>query len=174
MTTISGWPPPGSFRKIQVLLGFAYFHCRFISKFSKVAKPLSSMLVGGSQGKCTGKFILTVEARRAFESLTHVFTTAPMLRHYDQELPLRLATDSCGFVIPAILSQLYIVEQAMGEAGPAGLETGSDESAPVRLRRGVLEDTRPLKSDGLAGVHGQQRDRQPQSMQERRVKKSQP
>jgi hypothetical protein len=38
------WPIPSSVRDIQVLLGFANFHRRFIKNFSRVAAPITRLL----------------------------------------------------------------------------------------------------------------------------------
>ena len=41
---VKNWPKAKSMRDIQVFLGFVNFYRRFIQSFSKIAKPLISML----------------------------------------------------------------------------------------------------------------------------------
>ena len=41
---VKNWPEPKSVKNIQVFLGFANFYRRFIQDFSKIARPLTSML----------------------------------------------------------------------------------------------------------------------------------
>ena len=41
---LRNWPEPKSVRDIQVFLGFANFYRCFIQGFSKIARPLTSML----------------------------------------------------------------------------------------------------------------------------------
>ena len=41
---VKNWLEPKSMRDIQVFFGFANFYWRFIQGFSKIAKPLTSML----------------------------------------------------------------------------------------------------------------------------------
>ena len=41
---VKNWLEPKSMRNIQVFLGFANFYQRFIQGFSKIARPLTSML----------------------------------------------------------------------------------------------------------------------------------
>jgi RNase H-like domain found in reverse transcriptase len=45
--------------------------------------------------------------QRAFEELIDRFTTAPLLRHYDPKLPLRLETDASHWALAGILSQPF-------------------------------------------------------------------
>lgn len=52
-------------------------------------------------------FVLTPEARTAFEELKTAFTTAPVLKHFNPELPIRVETDASGYAIGGILSQLH-------------------------------------------------------------------
>ncbi len=52
-------------------------------------------------------FVLTPEAKNAFEELKTAFTTAPVLKHFTPELPIRVETDASGYAIGGILSQLH-------------------------------------------------------------------
>lgn len=66
------------------------------------------MLKGGTQGKFKRvTFTFTTEARTSFLNLREAFTTAPLLRHFDPLLPIRMETDVSGFAISAILSQAH-------------------------------------------------------------------
>lgn len=65
VTAIQDWPVPGSFREVQVFLGFAYFYRRFILAYSRVAKGITDLLKGGSKGV----FMWTDEANNAFRKL---------------------------------------------------------------------------------------------------------
>ena len=46
--TIEKLPPPSSVKGIRSFLGHAGFYRRFIKDFSKIAKPLSNLLVQGA------------------------------------------------------------------------------------------------------------------------------
>lgn len=52
-------------------------------------------------------FVLTPEATKAFEQLKTAFTTAPVLKHFNSELPIPVETDASGYAIRGILSQLH-------------------------------------------------------------------
>ena len=105
--TISEWPRPKTYRDIQVFLGFCNFYRRFIFNFSGMAKPLTALLLGLKNGKKPGP-ITTDEwqdaQQNAFEKLIDAFISAPVLRHYDPTLPLRLETDASSIAYAGILS----------------------------------------------------------------------
>ena len=105
VSSIHDWPAPRSHRDIQVFLGFANFYWCFVMYFSWIIQPLTALLVGGKVGRFSKTFELTKEARTTFEELKVAFTTAPVLQHYNADLPVRLETDASGFAILRILSQ---------------------------------------------------------------------
>ena len=105
--SIKEWPEPKSFRDIQVFLGFANFYRRFISKYSGITRPLTDMLKGMEKGKKSGPFFLTEAALNAFTLLKASFTQAPMLRHFDVNLPIRIETDASSWAIAGVLTQLF-------------------------------------------------------------------
>ncbi len=132
--SVRDWPELKSVRDIQVFVGFANFYRRFIRGFSKIAAPLTELTkvnvqersssdrvvsnaqqdarVAFERTKPNGKnsqssFVLTPEAKKAFEELKMAFTTAPVLRHFNPELPIRIETDASGYAIGGILSQLH-------------------------------------------------------------------
>jgi hypothetical protein len=67
--TIAVWPEPESHRNVQVFLGFANFYRRFISAFSKIAKPMTDMLKGGKNGRFTGPLVPTPAMKQSFQQL---------------------------------------------------------------------------------------------------------
>ena len=76
---IQDWPEPRTFREVQVFLGFANFYQRFIASYSKIAVPLTSMLLGCKKGKKSGPYDMTPEARLAFQKLKSAFARALVL-----------------------------------------------------------------------------------------------
>ncbi|KAK3550355.1 hypothetical protein QTP86_025140 [Hemibagrus guttatus] len=100
---VTGWPEPTTVRALQRFLGFANFYRRFIRNDSSIASPLTSLLNGKPQ-----KLLCSTQARQAFARLKQSFTTAPILRHPDPDLPFVVELDtfsSCG--VGAVLSQRY-------------------------------------------------------------------
>jgi hypothetical protein len=60
---IEEWPEPSCHCGIQVFLGFANFYHRFISAFSKIAKPVIDMLKEGRNGCFHGPFVPSAAMR---------------------------------------------------------------------------------------------------------------
>jgi len=101
---IDEWNPPGSFRDVQVFLGFANFYRRFIEGYSKIAGPLNQLLVG-YQSDRRKKWEWPTDAKNAFRCLKDAFTHAPVLVHFAPELPIMVITDASDFALAAILLQ---------------------------------------------------------------------
>ena len=103
---IQEWPKPKSYQEVQVFLGFVNFYRRFIHHYSQIAGSLTSLLKGSTKGIKIEPFDWPVEAEEAFHSLRAAFTQAPLLRHFNPELPIRVETDSSDFALAGILTQL--------------------------------------------------------------------
>lgn len=106
--SIEDWPVPGTFREIQVFMGFANFYRRFILGFSGIAQPLTALLKGMTNGVKTGEFDLGDKGKLAFKTLQDAFTKAPVLVHFDPTKKSRLETDASGFAIAGVISQQVV------------------------------------------------------------------
>jgi hypothetical protein len=100
VVAIMEWPVPTSVHDVQIFLGFANFYRRFIRGYSAITAPITSLL------RKNQRFEWSSQAQEAFEELKRRFTSAPILRHFDPDLPIRLHTDASSFAISGILSQL--------------------------------------------------------------------
>jgi hypothetical protein len=96
---ITAWPAPESVHDIRVFLGLANFYRRFIQDFSRVAAPITHLLKKGR------KFHWGTAAQTAFDRLRHAFTTAPILRHFNPELPTVVEADASDYALGAVISQ---------------------------------------------------------------------
>jgi hypothetical protein len=67
------WKIPQTVKEIRSFLGLAGYYRRFIENFSKIAKPLTSLLEKGVDFSWTG------ERQVAFDELKKRLTTAPIL-----------------------------------------------------------------------------------------------
>lgn len=101
IATIVEWPVPKSMHDVQVFLGFTNFYRRFVEAYSRVTLPITKLL------KKDTPFEWTSEAQSAFDRLKSLFTSAPILRHFDPDLPVHLHTDASGFAISGIISQVH-------------------------------------------------------------------
>ncbi|KAL0152240.1 hypothetical protein M9458_051963 [Cirrhinus mrigala] len=99
---VTDWPQPSTIKELQRFLGFANFYRRFIRNYSTVASPLTTLLKGKPK-----KLIWTEEASLAFTSLKERFTSAPILKHPDPNLPFVVEVDASDCGIGAVLSQRH-------------------------------------------------------------------
>ena len=143
VSTIKEWPTPKSFRDIQVFLGFANFYRRFIYRYSKIVAPLTDMLKGMEKGKKQGEFEWGDAQEHAFHLLCDAFTSAPILRHYDPDLPIRIETDASGSAIAANMFQ------------PAALESG-DRATSKHWHPVAFYSRKMTGQEGRYEVHDQE------------------
>ena len=97
---VLSWPKPANVKEVQSFLGFANFYRRFIYNYSKISRPLNNLT------RKNTRFIWTDRCQTAFDTLKTVFTTAPILAHFNPENPIIVETDSSEYAIAGILSQL--------------------------------------------------------------------
>ncbi|KAI2645745.1 Transposon Tf2-9 polyprotein [Labeo rohita] len=86
---VTDWPQPSTLKELQRFLGFANFYRRFIRNYSTIASPLTALLKGKPK-----KLIWTEKASLAFTSLKERFTSAPILKHPDPNLPFVVEVDA--------------------------------------------------------------------------------
>ncbi|KAK3553596.1 hypothetical protein QTP70_005767, partial [Hemibagrus guttatus] len=99
---VTDWPAPTTVRELQRFLGFANFYRRFIRNYSSVAGPLTSLLRGKPK-----RLAWTDQACTAFQQLKENFTSAPILRHPDPDLPFVVEVDASSKGLGAVLSQRH-------------------------------------------------------------------
>ena len=93
------WPAPRTVKELQAFLGFANFYRRMIAGYSRIILPLTANL------KKEAQFTWSAECQTAFDHLKHLFTTAPVLHHFDPDLPTRLETDASDCAVAGVLVQ---------------------------------------------------------------------
>jgi len=97
---IQAWSTPEKVVDVQSFIGFANFYRRFIKGFSKIAKPLTDLTKKGI------KLTWTPSYQDAFDKLKEMFTTGPILTHFDDTHPTMLETDTSDFALGAVLSEV--------------------------------------------------------------------
>ena len=99
VSAVLEWPIPTTVKEVQSFLGFANFYRKFINHYSSLTSPLTSLT------RKAVKFSWSPEADAAFRALQQAFTTAPILRHFQPELPLVIEADASDFALGCVLSQ---------------------------------------------------------------------
>ncbi|KAL4295522.1 hypothetical protein GQ457_12G014640 [Hibiscus cannabinus] len=96
---ISKLPPPTTVKGIRSFLGHAGFYRRFIEDFSKITKPLCSLLEKGRQ------FEFNEDCTKAFNLLKQKLVSAPIVETPDWTLPFELMCDASDYAVGAVLGQ---------------------------------------------------------------------
>lgn len=100
---VKKWESPRNVHDLQQFLGFANFYRRFIKAYSKLCHPFYKLL----QKDTPWSWGPDSHAQRTFERLKTAFCEAPILRHFDPELPIIMETDASDTVVSGILSQKF-------------------------------------------------------------------
>jgi hypothetical protein len=100
IAAIRSWEAPVNVKGVRSFLGFANFYREFIEEFSDLSAPLA-LLTHKKEPWKWGE-----EQEKAFRELKERFITAPVLTHWDPDLPTILEADCSGYSIGACLSQV--------------------------------------------------------------------
>ena len=98
---VTKWEPPRSVRDVRAFVGFANFYRDFIGGFSEIVMPLTALTKKGVV------FQWREEQEKAFQELKRRFTTAPILAHWDPDLPTVVEPDCSGWALGSCLSQWH-------------------------------------------------------------------
>lgn len=99
---VTEWLAPTTIRELQRFFGFENFYRRFIRNFSTITASLTALLRGKPR-----KLTWPESAQEAFKILKSSFTTAPILKHPDPDLPFIVEVDASDCGIGAVLSQCH-------------------------------------------------------------------
>jgi len=87
-------------RQCAKLHGLANLYRQFLKGFSKIANLLMNLTKKGI------KWTWTPSCQDALDTLKDMFTTGPILTHFDDARPTKLKTEARDFSLGAVLSQL--------------------------------------------------------------------
>ncbi|XP_056688625.1 uncharacterized protein [Spinacia oleracea] len=92
-------PPPVNVKGVRSFLGHAGFYRRFIKDFSKIAKPLTQLLLKDAT------FEFTDACLESFDRIKKALITAPIIQPPDWDLPFEIMCDASDFAVGAVLGQ---------------------------------------------------------------------
>jgi len=92
VAVVRDWAPPSSVKGVQSFLGFCNFYRRFVRNYGRLARPLIRLTHKGTPWDFDG------DCLHSFQTLKDHMCQAPVLRHYDPDLPTRVETDASDSV----------------------------------------------------------------------------
>lgn len=96
---VTNFPVPKNPKEVKSFLGLAGYYRRFIENFSKLTKPLTSLL------KKDTNFVWSTDQDQAFNILKEKLVSAPLLQYPDFSQPFVVTTDASNYAVGAVLSQ---------------------------------------------------------------------
>jgi hypothetical protein len=96
---VMDWKAPATVHEVRSFLRLAGYYRRFIPDFSKIAKPMTSLL------QKDHKFVWTKECEAAFHTLRELLTTAPVLAQPNIEKPFDVFCDASKNGLGCVLIQ---------------------------------------------------------------------
>ncbi|XP_050897018.1 uncharacterized protein LOC127103818 [Lathyrus oleraceus] len=119
-------PPPMNEKGIRSFLGHAGFYRRFIKDFSKIAKPLTTLLVKDKD------FIFDKECVVAFETIKNKLVTTPIVIAPDWPLPFEIMCDASDIAVGEVIGQhrdklLHLIYYASHVLNPAQMNYATTE-----------------------------------------------
>lgn len=97
---VVAWAVPTTVQGVQSFLRFCNFYRKFIEAYSRIAAPLYRLT------RLDVPFVWNSTCQEAFDRLKTKLVSAPVLVHYQPELPTRVETDASDGVVAGVLSQL--------------------------------------------------------------------
>jgi hypothetical protein len=96
---IVAWSIPSTVTEVRSFLGLANYYRRFIEGFSKIAKPMTSLLEKGKEFNCDWKF------QDSFNQLKLRLMSPLVLIMLDQQKGFDIYCDACGQGLRCVLMQ---------------------------------------------------------------------
>lgn len=96
---VANYNTPTNAKELKSFLGLIGYYRKFIKDFSKISKPLTSLLKKDQQ------FIWTDVCEDAFQTFRTILTKEPILQFPDFSRPFNITTDASNCAIGGILSQ---------------------------------------------------------------------
>ncbi|GKA28743.1 reverse transcriptase domain-containing protein [Tanacetum coccineum] len=156
---ITKLPYPTNLKGVKSFLGHAGFYQRFIKDFSKIARPMTQLLMKDA------KFIFSNECMQALNILKNKLTYAPIIVAPDWNLDFELMCDASDYAVGAVLGQridkffcpIYYASKTMNDAQEHYTTTEKELLAVIRnpklekLNEEAIRDSFP--DEHLMAVH---------------------
>lgn len=99
VSAIERAPTPTNVTQLKAFLGMVNYYGKYVPHLSTIAAPLYNLL------RKDTVFEWSAPCEQAFKLIKSKLVSAPILAHYDPNLPVSLATDSSSYGLGCVLSQ---------------------------------------------------------------------
>ena len=93
-------PKPWNVQELHSFLGLINYYDKFLPNLATMLLPLNVLLRNGQPWRWSQ------ECTQAFQEAKRKLTEAPVLVHFDANLPLRLARDASAYSVGAVISHV--------------------------------------------------------------------
>ncbi|XP_055918725.1 uncharacterized protein K02A2.6-like [Eupeodes corollae] len=101
LLAIKDLPEPSNLKELEAFVGKINYYNQFIENFAQIAAPLNKL-----RSKNV-KFIWGDEQRKVFQIFKEKLMSVSRLVHFQNDLPVSLATDASSHGIGAVISHIY-------------------------------------------------------------------
>ncbi|XP_011874398.1 PREDICTED: uncharacterized protein K02A2.6-like, partial [Vollenhovia emeryi] len=147
MEAINKMPRPQNIPDVRAFIGMINYYSRFIRNLSSILQPLNKILHKGTH------FIWGDEQEKAFKKAKEAFMSNQVLAHFDQKVPIVLATDASPYGVGAVLSHLYpdgterVIQFASQTLSKTQQKYAQIDKEAYRIQ---LHDTLPVDAKSMA------------------------
>ena len=100
IAAVKRWCAPKTVKQLRTFIGTVAYYKRFVKDFAEICKPLYDLTKKGA------KFVWSTECEKAFQTLKGELTSAPIMAYPQPGVRYIVDTDSSGFAIGSVLSQV--------------------------------------------------------------------
>lgn len=93
--------PPRDIKEVEAFIGKVNYYNNFIPNFSQIAAPINQLR------RKDAKFVWGKQQQDSFQALKGHIVKATEMAHFQEHLPIILATDASSYGIGAVISHLY-------------------------------------------------------------------
>ena len=101
VTAVVDAPCPRDVQELRSFLGLVHYYGKFLQNLSTLLHPLKQLLKQGS------KWHWSKECDKAFIKAKQCLVMAPVLAHYNPNMPIRFAADASAYGIGAVISHIF-------------------------------------------------------------------
>ncbi len=102
---IVNFPKPKTIKDVRSFIGMCSVYRKFVEGFSRIAEPIIRLTKKGYA--IENKIPWDAEQELAFIKLKENLASAPVLAHYDPNLPIEVRVDTSGLAIGGFLVQQH-------------------------------------------------------------------